>query len=420
MVHFRDLGFILSGAAAALLGATSVVNGQGRTITLEEALRDASERHPDIAAAAADVGVAEGELVRARTVPYNPELSAAFGGGASGEEGLSFGSGNAPALSVGQTIEIGGKRGHRIRAAQARRGAAEARLDLARLGVRSRVHRAYFLAVAARERVATTRDGEAVAEELRTFAADRLRLGAGTQLEYNIAAAATGRARTERLTAQRRFREARAELGAAVFAPPGEDLEPSGTFPAFPDLPGDVEAFVTRALAQRADLRAARREREAAEREVALARALAVPDPTLAVDYERAPQDRKLLFGVTLPIPFFNRNQGGRAVARALEGRASIIEQATAIAIERDVRAAYSAYRTAREATQAFDREVIERLGENLDLARQSFQAGKISLLEYNFVRRDFVETRLSYLDALAALVETRQTLELAVGGPLE
>ncbi len=50
----------------------------------------------------------------------------------------------------------------------------------------------------------------------------------------------------------------------------------------------------------------------------------------------------------------------------------------------------------------------------------RSLRAGKISLLEFNVVRRDLVDARLGYLDALADLVEARSTLELALGGSLE
>ena len=88
--------------------------------------------------------------------------------------------------------------------------------------------------------------------------------------------------------------------------------------------------------------------------------------------------------------------------------------------IEREARAAYAAYENARQAAEGFDREVVERLSENIDLARESFRAGKISLLEFNLLRRELVETRLSYLDAVVELVEARFALELAVGGGLE
>jgi cobalt-zinc-cadmium efflux system outer membrane protein len=396
----------------------------GQQIPLDEALRRAREQHPDLRVAEAELRAAEGELRGARTYSFNPEVS--FSAGREENPG-SPGSAPSHAFALDQTLELG-KRGPRIAAAEARVGAAQARLDQVRVGVLARARRAYLLAQAADERLSTAREAEGVAQELREFAAERLRLGAGTQLQSNVAAAGAGKARSDRLAAERRRRVALAELAAAIAAPPGELVEPTGSFPSLPPPPGTPEEFVARAKAQRPDLRAARQERLAAASDLSLAGRLRIPDPTLGVSYgnakhppaEASPQERTLLFGVTLPLPFFNRNQGGIAVARALESRSIAIEQAQEQNVEREARAAYDAYRIAHEAAFSFDRDVIDRMHENLELARESLRAGKISLLEFNVVRRDLVDTRLGYLDALAELVEARAALELAAGGSLE
>ena len=407
-------------AAVMALAAPSFA----QEVTLEEAVQRALANHPDLRVAEAELRAAEGELRGARTYPFNPEVSGS-GGRESNPGDPSRGS--AVEFSFDQTLELG-KRGPRISAAEARRAAAQARVDQVRVAVLAGARRAYLLSVAARDRVRTTREAESVADELRTFAAERLQLGAGTQLESNVAAAAAGRARADRLVAERRLRLALADLATSIAAPPGELPEPTGPFPTLPPSPGTLEEFVGRALSQRADLRAARHERLAAASDLTLAQRLAIPDPVFGVQWGRAnhplgegsPQERTLLFGVTLPLPIFNRNQGGVAVARALEGRAGVVEQAQEKKVEREARATFVAYENAREAAEGFDREVVESLTENIDLARESFRAGKISLLEFNLLRRELVETRLSYLDALAELVEARFALELAAGGGVE
>jgi len=410
---------------AALFGVLALAApAAAQQISLEEALQRALERHPDLRVAEVELKAAEGEVRGARTYPFNPEVSAS--GGRETNPG-DPGRGSAYDLSLDQTLELG-KRGPRIDAAEARLAAARARVDQVRVGVLAAARRAYLLALAAGDRLATVREAEAVAGELREFAAERLRLGAGTQLESNVAAAAAGRARSDRLAAERRRRLALAELAMAIAAPAGELPEPAGAFPALPPPPGTPEEFVRRALSQRADLRAARQERLAAASDLTLAGRLGIPDPVFGVQWgrarhpagERAPQENTLLFGVTVPLPLFNRNQGGVAVARALEGRAGVIEQAQQRNVEREARAAYDAYRIAHEAALGFDKDVIDRVHENLELARESLRAGKISLLEFNVVRRDLVDTRLGYLDALADLVEARSALELAAGGSWE
>lgn len=412
-------------AVAALVVTYLAVPAPVEGITLEDALQSALERHPDLRAAEAELRAAEGELRGARTYPFNPDASASWG--RESNPGDSSGRGSAAEFSLEQTLELG-KRGPRVAAAEARRVAVQARVDQVRVGVLAGARRSYLLALTARERVGATREAETVAAELRSFAAERLRLGAGTLLEANVAAAAAGRARSDRLAAQRRLRVAQAELATAIAAQPGDLPEPAGGFPTLAPPPGTPDEFVRRALAQRADLRVARQERLAATADLTLARRLSIPDPAFGVRYGRAshppsegsPDERTLLFGLTIPLPLFNRNQGGIAVARALEGRAGVIEQAQERSVEREARAAYDAFQIAQEAALGFDREVIDRIGDNLELARESLRAGKISLLEFNVVRRDLVDTRLGYLDALADLVEARFALELAAGGSLD
>ena len=401
------LAFLLTAAAA-----------DAQTLTLEQAIARALQESPDIKTADADVRVAEGELVRAKTLPYNPTVSGGIGPHKDVAAGESAGT-NEYAASLEQTLEIAGQRGKRIASAEARLAASQGRATFARQSVASRVRRAFYLAATARERLATTRDAERVAAELQVFAGDRLNLGAGTQLELNVSRAAAGRARSDRLIAERRFRLARTELAETMGAPPAEVPEPAGAPPALAPVSVAEEEFVRRAVAQRGDLAAARQEAVAAGHDLTLEERLRFPDPTFGVSYARSHEERSLLFGVTIGLPLFNRNQGGIATAGALKQRASVAEQNALRSVEREARAAFAAYENAREAAEGFDREVVERLAENIDLARESFQAGKISLLEFNLLRRELVETRLAYLDAVAELVEARFALELALGGGL-
>jgi len=387
-------------------------------ITLSEALRLATELHPDIRSADADRRAAEGRLLEARTYPFNPEISAEAGPVRNPDLSTSNAS-----IGLRQTLELGGKRGKRSAAASARLDAEISRSSLARLGVVARVRRAYGLAILARHRLASAREAEAIASELKGAADERLRLGAGTLLELNVATAATGRATAERVAAVLALQGAQLDLGAAVGDPRRVELEPAeDRLPLFAAIPEDESAFVERALGARPDLAALGREVQAAEAEVRVADSAAVPDVTLGVTQGREGLDdsRSTIFGVSLPLPLFNRNQGPRVVARAALDRSRAAESALRQAVAREARAAHRRYTLTRQAVEGFDRDVVEKLGENLTLALQSFQAGKIGLLEFNVVRRELVETRLAYLAAERELVEGQAALELASGSSLE
>ncbi len=405
-------------AACAALGVAMMVApaacAQARELTLEEALRRAAELNPDIRAAEADVAAARGQLREARLLTYNPEVTGGAGRVREADSSIT-----SYEIGVQQRFELGGKRGSRIRAAEQRLASAEARLARRREEAAAAVYRAFVLGTIARERLATGREAEQVAVQLKGAADERLALGAGTQLEVNVASAAASRERRNRLDAERGYATAVYDLAAAIGLRADEAAEPSGA-PVLPPAETRAESeLVALALARRADLAAATADRTAAEADLRFARGLAWPDLALGVIGGR--DDLGFVrFALSVPLPLWNRGQGARAEARGALDRARVVEEAVRRRVALDVRNAHQGYVRAREAQAGFDREAVERLGENLQLVEASFRAGKIGLLVFNTVRRDLVEARLSYLDAAAEVVDRWAALQLAIGGAAE
>lgn len=153
-----------------------------------------------------------------------------------------------------------------------------------------------------------------------------------------------------------------------------------------------------------------------------LANAQATPDPELSITYARDAVDASnaVVVGMRVELPLWNRNQGNRHASRAALRRSTIEATALHGSVEREVRTAVRRYRAAVEAVAAFDEQVVGTLGENLKLARETLAAGKLGLLEVNAVRRDLVDSQLTYLDALVEAVEARAGLERAIGRSLE
>src|SRR5207344_2030609 len=93
--------------------------------------------------------------------------------------------------------------------------------------------------------------------------------------------------------------------------------------------PVDTAQASAPGLERRPDLQALDAERQAAERDAALARGRAIPDLTLRVAYTHdrfvASGDNRntLTFGVALPLPVFDRGQhdSSKALSRAVELR---------------------------------------------------------------------------------------------------
>ena len=116
-------------------------------LTIQEAVARAIERGPASAAAAARFQAADANVDQARALP-NPELAV------EGENFLGTGQYRSfesleTTFSVSQTVEIGGKRGARVRAAEADRTAAQYGLSATELELAKQVKFAFTEAVAA-------------------------------------------------------------------------------------------------------------------------------------------------------------------------------------------------------------------------------------------------------------------------------
>lgn len=397
-------------AVTAMLTIAATHTGHAERLSLSQALQRA-ENHPEILLATEAVAAAKGRQTQASTIAHNPELSGGLGPRfAGGDTLLDF------EVGVTQTLELGDKRGHRTALATGELQAARARLLRARQLVRLRVRRAFLAAVAASAVVRAIRDAETIAVALKATADERLARGAGTQLEVNLAAAGVGRAKRQRLAAEQRYLAARSELSAAVGVEAHVELEPDGELGLPPVVAQPVGVLIEQAIASRADLMAAKQDRDAAATGVELADSLAVPDLSIGATYAHEEEADQWMVVLSIDIPLWNRSRGERARARAQLRQSAIVVSYARMEIEREVRTAYQRYRDTREAVVAFKDEAVGTLQSNLDLAREAFEKGKLSMLDFNLLRREFVDVQLAYLDAVLDLIDAHSDLERAVG----
>jgi cobalt-zinc-cadmium efflux system outer membrane protein len=168
-----------------------------------------------------------------------------------------------------------------------------------------------------------------------------------------------------------------------------------------------------------------------ANAQVRLASALAKPDLIGSVRYARDIQtfedlpvagsifrdrDNVLAFGITIPLPFHDRNQGNVQAAVATE-RASRQDALVVTAeVTRDVAAAYASFRAADKARNILRRDGVETSQKNLGVIREAYRLGQLRLLDVlNEQRRTFdLELTLSQTERELALAAA--ALETAVG----
>lgn len=348
----------------------------------------------------APVDMARGEVTLARTLP-NPSLVLSrerLGDAATA-------AGEETSVMLAQPLELGGRRGARIRAAEAGLAVAEAASVRDQRRVRADVLRAYYAAVAAEQHRAARTKALTALESLAGIAGKRRAGGDLSGYEARRIQQAAGEAQAAHADAEATARAARAALVA--WAGPDADtaiLDDGIPLPTLPDAAG----------AGSTDLDLAAAERAHAEAGLVAASSLSLP-VTIGIGRMRVRQgdwsDDALLLEVGIGLPLFDRRQGERASARA----ALSLAEARYEREQRQVAIRMAALREqARVLTASAERITSELLPEATRLtalARASFSEGELDLLalldaydtEAALVERG-LQDRLRALDAALAL----------------
>jgi len=323
------------------------------------------------------------------------------------------------ATSYSETIELGGKRKLRERAADATVSAAEAQFaDAMRRGVAA-VKRLYYEAVLARYNVE-------VASENRQMFGQLLQVNQSRFEEGAIPEADLIKVRLERIKFDAALKQAALNLRQATI----RLLERLGESNfAKQEVIGEInftagntslERLRQQALAERPDVQAAMREVTAAEERLSLERARARPDLTPFVGYKRIATDNSVLFGVSVPLRIRDRNQAGIARAETDIKTAQTQLQLIKNRALADVETAYEAFQTAREQVQTFRSELLEQADESRTIALAAYEEGGSDLLPFLEAQRTRAEVRQQYFRTLFEYRSSLIDLELAVGREIQ
>jgi len=384
----------MSGSAGASFAQTA------QTLTLEEALARAESNAPALIQAGAAVDAAQGRRQQAGLGP-NPEarLEVENFSGSGLYSGLDLAE---TTLAIGQTIELGGKREARLRAGEAEVLAAQLSARIARADLTVEVKSRFATALASESQVALARAALGRANDLAKSAQALVDAGREPPLRALRArtAAAEAQAELDRLiAADNAARSALAALLGDVTAPQrvvgslADQQKPQG-------VPDPLQSL---------DVRLAEAQAVAARAIVDRERTAGTSDLTAELGLRRFEEDGEsaVVFGLSLPIPIFNSNQGNVAAANAdVRAADSRRVQSIAESVQR-IRAAEDAYAAAESRVRTLEEIAGPTAQQALDLARTGFEAGRFSLL-------DVLDAEDAFASAQATLIEAQRDRAVA------
>jgi cobalt-zinc-cadmium efflux system outer membrane protein len=136
---------------------------------------------------------------------------------------------------------------------------------------------------------------------------------------------------------------------------------------------------------------------------VRLARSQRIPDITLSAGarYLSDTNDTAAVFGVSIPLPFFNNGKASVDQAEALELAAESRRRIAIVEAEQEIAAAQALLAAAAANAQAAGGPGLEAALEAARIAAIGYANGKFSQLDLIDGQRTLAQTRAAYVDAL-------------------
>ena len=363
--------------------------------------------NPQLAAARAEVGVRRALLVEAGLLP-DPEVgwdamnnvaSLIVDGSSSSVDTISGFGLMFPLLRPGeQDARVGVAD---WQAEEARRRVAAAEWSLTR-----RIHVGYEEVQAAELLLSQTQALAGLAGSTNDYFKRARDAGAATAIQANLALGELQAIRLDGIRAEARAREARQVLNELLGLPPTVELRlGSETAPSEHEaLQAPPSELTTHAVESRPDLAALLAEYQAADEAVRLAVSKQYPQFAIGT-------------GISLTLPFFSKF-GRPEMRTAIARRERLSREFTAAvhAARGEIAAAHMLLEFARRELELIENELLPNAEQNLELSREAFQAGEVTLLETLALQRALLEARTRHTEARAERSKRAWTLLAASG----
>ena len=386
-------------------------------LSMRAAMHRAVRYSPVLGAVSEEINARQSEAFQAGRRP-NPELSTEvenFGG--SGE--FSGSNSAETTISLAQSIELGGKRMKRLRVAELDTDLANWDYEAARLSVASQTLQAFVDVLASQKRHAIRLEFQRIASRLTDTVRERVRAGKVSPVELNRAEVEQARAAVSLSEERAALDVARRKL-ALFWGAQSPDFEKAvGKLAATNHLPEPARfnSYLERnpAVARWAD--------EMAQRQASLdlEKARRIPNLTVGAGVRRfeATDDTAVVAGVSIGLPFFNRNRGNVDAASARVAKSIYQRDAAKIELRTRFVEAYGMLSAAEAKLRALENKVLPKASEAFDATERGYREGKFDLLNVLDAQRSLIGIKLDIVNTQAEFHKAKAVIEGLIGRDL-
>ena len=386
-------------------------------LSMNDALGLFIRQNLDVLIAKYGIEYTKGQEVTARLFP-NPLLS--VGTLSSYTQGHTLINSGQLFTQVAQLFELAGKRGYRIESAGFGTQSAEAAFEDAVRQLGFTVKDTYYRIQLAQRRLVLAEENRE--RFSRILAINTIRFNKGYIAEIDLIRIRLQMVdfHSQVIQSLQTAESMKGELRQLLRLSPKTVLELT-TELGFRRIDPDIEKLRVTALDVRPDIRAKRFTFSQRESELKLAKAYQIPDVTIGAGYAiqgaRGPDNPgQVALNVGIPLPLFNRNQGGILQADvSLQSAEADLDKSMNL-VENEVDVAYRNLLQSRRLVEAYLGEVLEDARATFTIIERAYERGGATILDLLDAARTSRTIQQNYIEALFNYQHNLFQLESAVG----
>ncbi|MDF0651057.1 MAG: TolC family protein [Nitrospira sp.] len=395
----------------------STASAPALRLSIEEAIGLFLRQNLDLLIAKYGIDLSKGRQITARLFP-NPVAS--MGLVSSPVQGRTLGNSGQITPQIQQLFELAGKRGYRIEGAEYGVQSAEAAFEDAVRQLSFAVKDAYYRVQLARRRLVLAEENRDRFSRILDVNTIRFKKGYIAEVDLIRIRLQFIDFHSQVIQAIQEEQSARSDLRQLLRVSPARELELT-TELDYRRVDPDIVKLRAVAVDGRPDVRAKRSTLSQREAELKLAKAYRIPDVTIGAGYgtqgSQGPDNpNQMAFSLGVPLPLFNRNQGGIMQAEAAMQVAGADLDKTLNQVENQVDVAYRNLIESRRLAEAYLGGVLDDARSAIAIVERAYERGGVTLLDLLDAARTSRAIQQSYIEALFNYQRNVIQLESAVG----
>jgi cobalt-zinc-cadmium efflux system outer membrane protein len=397
---------------------TAEITEPNGIITLRRALALTLMNNPELKVFSLETRAAQARELQAGLWP-NPELEVEVeeAGGAGDRSGFDAAE---TTIQLSQLIELGDKSQKRKKVASFEKQLANLDYQNKRLVIFSEAAKAFILVLKAQEKLQLSNELLKLSEQSFDAVERRVNAGKDSPLEKTRASVALANVKIMHRETQRNLEYAGKQLASfwgqdkPLFEQAAGDLNTIEQLPTLENLINQLKLTPEYARWE-AEIKKSRAVLD-------LEKSKAVGDITIGAGIQRFNEtdDNAVVFGVSIPLPLSDRNQGAKQEAAYNLARAREEQKAAWLKMQNEFNRAYQELANSLSQAASLKGEVLPGALEMFNAAKTAYQEGKVDYLNVLDAQRTLFEVRNEYIESLAVYHTAKADIERLIGQSID